>query len=677
MYEEAKNEMTSLDIRFLVRELRKIITGGFIRKIYQYGDSRSKNLFFEIFVPNKGAFWLYMDKNKIFLTKHKKPAPQEPPSFCMFLRKHLMNKKIKNITQAGFDRIVEIETEQCVFVAELFHSGNFILCDSLKNIIMPLEIQKWKDREIKPKIPYRYPPKPLNPFAMDIETFISSFFRTEKKLIAYLASSLGFGSVYAQEICARCGVDGNILCKEIKTDDIVAIYNTIQEIDKEFSPCVYENFVSPFPLKIYGNRDVIFKPSFSEALDEYFSKREVETVKESIEKQIKEEKEKLERIVKQQDEALERWKKIEKQSREMGDRIYSYYSVVEGVIEGIRKAKESGLSWTEIKEKISQESSPEAEAIKEIREGDNVVVLNLGGIDVEIDITKTPEENAAKYYEDAKWAKKKLEGLVEAKSLHEKKLEETQEERKKLETSDFEKFVFAKEKESITVQKSQEPEQKKPRRKWYEKFRWFLSSDGFLVVGGKDANQNEMLIKKHTEPKDFVFHAATHGAAFVVIKTQGMEVPDETKKEAAEFAAAHSKAWSMGLATIDVYCVRREQVSKSPPSGEYLPKGSFMIYGEREWYRDIELKLAIGVKIDRENNTAKVLSGPVMAMRKNSDYFITIKPGFKKSHELARTIKDKILIRSSPEDRFLIEKIPLDEFQVVIPSGTGDIAEYV
>ncbi|HDD72636.1 MAG TPA: DUF814 domain-containing protein, partial [Candidatus Aenigmarchaeota archaeon] len=215
------------------------------------------------------------------------------------------------------------------------------------------------------------------------------------------------------------------------------------------------------------------------------------------------------------------------------------------------------------------------------------------------------------------------------------------------------------------------------KKKWYEKFKWFFSSDGFLVIAGRDATQNEIILKRHAEPHDLVFHADIPGAAFVVVKTQGMDVPDETKKEAAEFAAAHCKAWNKGLGTVDVFSVKREQVSKSPPSGEYLPKGSFMIYGEREWYRDLELKLAIGVKVDRENNTARVLSGPVMAMRRNSDYFVTIKPGFKKSLELARTVKNKILVRASPEDKFIIEKIPLDEFQIVIPAGMGDVAEYV
>ncbi len=227
------------------------------------------------------------------------------------------------------------------------------------------------------------------------------------------------------------------------------------------------------------------------------------------------------------------------------------------------------------------------------------------------------------------------------------------------------------------MEASLEDKPKRKRKKWFEKFKWFRSSQGFLVVAGRNASQNEMLIKKHTEGKDLVFHADIPGAAFVIIKSEGHDIPEETKKEAAEFAAANSKAWARGMGNVDIFSVTPDQVSKTPPSGQYLPKGSFMIHGERVWYRDMELKLSVGVKIDREERVAKVMAGPVMSIRKNSDYFVTVRPGFKKSMELAKNIKSKILIKAKPEDKSLIEQIPLDEFQVIIPSGMGDVMEYV
>jgi predicted ribosome quality control (RQC) complex YloA/Tae2 family protein len=344
------------------------------------------------------------------------------------------------------------------------------------------------------------------------------------------------------------------------------------------------------------------------------------------------------------------------------------------------------------------------------------VIVDLGGKDVPIDIRKTVEENAQKFYEDAKWARKKYGGAEEAREDSGERLEHAEKEVKEQEERDFAKDVFAVDRseavsetagepvteaegekghetegreeaiqeagEEPSEQPVQEPvldveKPKKKRGKWYHKFKWFHSSQGFLVVAGRNATQNENLIKRRTDNTDIVFHADIPGAAFVVIKSEGHEIPEETKKEAAEFSAANSKAWSRGMGNVDVFSVSPEQVSKSPPSGQYLPKGSFMINGERAWYRDMELKLSVGVKVEREERNAWIMAGPVMAVRKNCDYFVTIRPGFKKGMELAKTIKSKILVKARPEDKQFIETIPIDEIQVVIPSGMGDVVEYV
>lgn len=682
-----KTEITALDLRFLVKELRESLTGGMTRKIYQYGG-KTKRFFFEIFVPTKGAFWFYVDNHKMFITKRKKAAPQEPPGFCMFLRKHLMGRKIHDVKQYDFDRIVEIYTTENILIFELFSPGNVILCDRSYNVIMPLQVQRWRDREIRPKSPYKYPPRPMNPFELDLDSLKRSLARAEKKTIAYLASNLGFGSVYASEICKRAGIENERLSSDLGLNEVLKLHQTITNIGQETpGPRVYNEVVTPFPLQTHSKEESKSFGSFSEALDEFFSEQEVETVKEEVKKVVEEKKEKVERIVEKQKEGLEKWKRIESDSRDYAERIYNYYSTVEGVLGGIQRAKDSGLSWEEIKQRIKSEGTPEAEAIKEIKENDGIVIVDLGGRDVAIDIRKTIEENAQKYYEDAKWAKRKFEGTEDAKEKYDEKLEEAEKEVMDFENKDFGKEVFPTEKRTISEEGDAEESEdtatdfaekpKKKRRKWFEKFKWFYSSQGFLVVAGRNANQNEVLVKKHAEGKDMVFHADIPGAAFVIIKSEGHEISNETKKEAAEFSAANSKAWSRGMGTVDIFCAKPEQVSKNPPSGQYLSKGSFMIYGEREWFKDMELKLSVGVKIEKEERDATVLSGPVMAMRKNSDYFVTIRPGFKKSMELAKTIKSKIMIKASPEDKQFIEAIPLDEFQIVIPSGMGDVVEYV
>lgn len=671
-YEEAKpaavkKGITSLDLRFLVRELRQKLIGGVFRKIYQYGSSGTRQFLIDIFAPQKGGFWLYVDSGpeggRLFITTKKKAVPQEPPNFCMFLRKHLMGKRIRDVRQHGFDRIVEITTDEHILIFELFSKGNAILCDSSYNIIMPANIQRWRHRVVRPKTPYKYPPEQVNPFELDPRRFHGVVQGSDRRTGELLAVGFGFGSVYSAEICRRAGVDGAKAGKDLTAQEAGRIYNTVMFLDKEKPiPCIYPTVVSPFRLKSLTEEPEQAE-SFSEALDEFFSGQDIQAAREEAEQAVEEKKGKVERIVEKVEEAKEKWTGVRDESKEKADLIYRHYGTVEWILEGIKKAKGSGLEWGAIKERIRSESTPEAESIKEIREGEGIVVVELEGKEIELDFRKSPEENAANYFEGSKFAKKKLAGAEQV-------AEEKKEELESIPEPDVSEVTpFIREKPAP----AEKP--KKPKRRWYESYKWFISSDGFIVIAGKNATQNENVIKKRTDPQDLVFHSDIQGAAFVVIKSEGRSVSDEVKKEAAEFAAANSKAWSRGLGKIDVYCAKPEQVSKTPPSGQYLPKGSFMISGEKEWFRDTEIKLAVGVQIKKEENYAKIVSGPVMAIRKLSDYFVTIRPGFKRSHELASSIRKGILMKAKPEDRLLIEAVPLDEFQKTVPSGMGEVVE--
>ncbi len=662
--EEKKAEINSLDLRFLVKELRAVLAGGFFKKIYQYGE-KSKQFMFEIYAPGKGDFKLYVDGSRIFLTEKKEAVPKQPPSFCMFLRKHLLDRRIKEINQYEFDRVLEIKTENNILILEFLKPGNLILCDSIYNIIMPLEIQQWRYRNIRPKAHYSYPPKIENPFDLELEGIRGLAKRSDKKTVVFLATALGFGGAYAKEICIRAGLELQKPANILSMTEILNLEKTIKEIDN-LKPigCIYKNTVSPFPLKILEKEEYKIAGSFSSALDEYFSELKIEIKEDEMEKKAEQRIQKVERIIETQSVAKEKWERILKDSKDSAEKIYAYYTTVETILAGIKKARQAGIPWSELKEKIKSEQTAESEAIKEIREDEGIVVATIGGKEIELDIRKTAEENAAKYFEDVKWAKKKMGGLEKSEEEKTKQLEETKKE------IEEEKYEMERTKEPETI-KEKIPLRKK-RAKWFEKYKWFITSDGFLVVGGRSAEQNEELVKKHAEDRDWLYHADIAGAAFVLIKTDGKPITETALKEAAEFAAANSKAWTRGLGNVDVYAVRPSQATKP----ESLPKGSFVITGERVWFRNIELKISIGVKVIKEEERAVVLSGPVMAVRKHSNYFVTIKPGFRPAIELARRIKNSVLVKARPDDKFYIEQIPLEEFEKSIPAGTADIVEW-
>ena len=124
-------------------------------------------------------------------------------------------------------------------------------------------------------------------------------------------------------------------------------------------------------------------------------------------------------------------------------------------------------------------------------------------------------------------------------------------------------------------------------KEWYEKFRWFTSSDGFLVVAGKDTVSNEVLVKKYATQEDVVFHAEISGAPFVVVKAEGKTISEQTLHEAGEYAASFSRAWRENAGSADVYWVKVDQLSKSGPSGESVPHGAFSC-----WQTELDTKCA-------------------------------------------------------------------------------------
>jgi len=182
---------------------------------------------------------------------------------------------------------------------------------------------------------------------------------------------------------------------------------------------------------------------------------------------------------------------------------------------------------------------------------------------------KSVHENAAYYYELAKECKQKISGL-------EKAIKQTEKELKQAEKPKEKKVRIKREKE------------------WHEKFHHSVSTDGKLMIGGRSAQQNDQVVAKHMEDNDLFFHADIQGGSAVILK-DGINASDEELAEAAQFAACFSKAWVNANAAVDVYAVKKEQLSKHATGG-YIPTGAFAISGERKWFRSTELRLRIGFK---------------------------------------------------------------------------------
>jgi hypothetical protein len=278
-------------------------------------------------------------------------------------------------------------------------------------------------------------------------------------------------------------------------------------------------------------------------------------------------------------------------------------------------------------------------------------------MEAELDYTKSAQENANAYFEKSKEAKRKVEGAEQAI----KKLE--------LKVVELEKHKLV----SKEIKKSEE-------REWYEKFYWFFASNGMLAIGGRSAQQNELINSKYFDKDDLFFHANIFGASVVVLKN-GVNASDEAKAEAAQFAACFSSAWENGQSSVDVFSAGREKVSKSESKG-YLGTGSFLISGDREWYRNMKLELyaffaesRIRLQGKTEQDNALISAAPlsivVNASKFNVVPSLTYKagdtkgtkmvPGEMKKSDAAKTLAKKL---GYNDIDYIMQHLPPGEFSI-------------
>ncbi|MFT4250286.1 MAG: NFACT RNA binding domain-containing protein [Candidatus Woesearchaeota archaeon] len=236
---------------------------------------------------------------------------------------------------------------------------------------------------------------------------------------------------------------------------------------------------------------------------------------------------------------------------------------------------------------------------------------------IRLDLTKNLQENAAEYFQKAKKAKNKLPGAQQALTKAQEKAKKSKEETQKTQ-------------QRIQLQK--------PKEHWYHKYHWSKTTTENLLIAGSNAAANETLIKHQTTPEDLIFHTDMAGSPFTIL--QAKTPTQQDLQEAAQLTAAYSKAWSKGLATLEVFYVKPEQVTKEAQSGEYLSKGSFMIRGETN-YLHPEVRLCIGV-IKQEGYEKEVFVGSKESCKKHCSEYAEIIPGEEKTSDVAKQLRKRL-----------------------------------
>ena len=654
--------MSNVDIYTVSNELNNLLSGARVDKSFQ----PTKDIVVMRFhVPGTGRIDLVMQcGSRIHTSQYPLENPTTPPTFPMLLRKRIKGAHVESVKQHNFDRVVEIRVKKDKYytiIVELFDKGNIILLDDENNIILPLKRKHWSSRDISSKKEYVFPEeRGINPISVTEEEFKDLFKDAESDAVRTLAKN-GLGSLYAEEIIKRANesveIDKNTPNSEITDEQLAGLYNGFKDLfdnltDDNVKPQIVKKDskedVVALDLKKYEDFEKTYYESFNEACDEFYSKKvnaDIKSVKESAwNKKVN----KFEKRLRLQEETLDNFYKTIEDSQHKGEVIYSNYPTIENIINVVNQARSKDYSFKEIGKtlkKAKKDGMPEAQIYESIDKL-GVLTLNIDETSLIIDPKLTIPENAENYYEKAKKAKRKTKGALIAIENTKKQLENI------------------KAKKDIAMEKIDVPRKRvKKNLKWYEKLRWFISSDNILVVGGRDANSNENVVKKYLDPNDIYLHADIHGASSTAIKLNGAKLNDNILKESGEFAASFSSAWSLGFSSQDVFWVHPDQVSKTPEAGEFLAKGSFVIRGHRNYIRGARVKLAVGI-VDYEGK--RIMAGPIEAVEAHCDNYVVIKPGFTKKEAIAKKIISKI-----NEDDLLT----LDDIIRVLPSGKCDIDE--
>lgn len=341
--------------------------------------------------------------------------------------------------------------------------------------------------------------------------------------------------------------------------------------------------------------------SFMDAVDEFYSTQESQKIDMKTLHQEREALKKLSNVKNDHAKRLEELTKVQNVDRKKAELITSNQSLVDNAIRAVQSAIASQLSWPDIHELVKEAQAngdAVASSIKQLKLETNHISLMLSDPydNNEDEDLKTPEVTVV----DVDLA---LSAWANARRYYDKKRSAAQKEKKTVDASQ-KALKSAERKTQQTLKEVRTISNIVKARKvfWFEKFYWFISSENYLVIGGRDAQQNELIVKRYMRPKDIYVHAEIQGASSVIIQNPtGEDIPPKTLLEAGSMAISYSVAWDAKVVT-NSYWVTSDQVSKTAPTGEYLATGSFMIRGKKNFLPSCHLTMGLSLLFKLEDS---------------------------------------------------------------------------
>lgn len=638
-------ELSGAELRYLVKEIGARVTSGYY--VSSVNAVTKDSLLLRLHHPTLEDIMLVLSARGIWVTKLKF-KPVEDNALERAAAAELERAKFESIEQAGSERIASIKFRRLdgqarIVVCEFFGDGNIAVCDGSMQIIAILNPIQVRHRTLAAGLRYAFPPlRGADVFQLSPEQLLS--LRNEAKnldVLRWIGRAVSLPKKFVEEVAKRAGIPAARQADGLSDEEVGRIYSAIKALVDDVSlginhePVVVMQDGKPVDaLPIVTDEakklDTKKAATFMEAIDEVLSSEILDLGRSSktaeIDRQIAVLEHDLEEQNKAKEEVLGKAAKIRKLAGELMaaphgegelEKILSENSAAVVSEKGVKYVQVAGEN-IELQKNLAKLSSLLFARAKEMERGNASI-----------------EEARAKLLAQIK----KLRSQTAA--IHKK----------------------------IVVQKQSAKE-------WYERYRWFVTGDGLLAIGGRDASSNSALVRKHLTDEDIVFHAEVHGSPFFIVKNAAAPAQENkigpSLQQVAQATVSFSRAWKDGLTSADAYWVLPAQIKKGAPTGQFLPKGSFVIEGRRNYVKGVEVRLAIGVA--SVNGRQALVCGPEEAVKKRSLVYAVLLQGGMDPMNAAKKAKAALVSVADEALAEYIKRVSLDDFVRALPTGQSKVS---
>lgn len=644
--------ISEIELRFIVNNIKEVIDD--IYYVSNISLITKNSLIIKFHHSLKNDVSLLISTFGICITRYKYSIIEDNDSLKK-IKSDLERSKLIDVYVISGERIVQfvfqnIQGIKYYLIVELFGHGNIIICnDSLKilSILTPINV---RHRILKPGLKYFPPPsRGVDPLSLDFNTFLSSVRSSDQENIdlkRWLGRSLSISKKFIELAVQNTGIS-NKKIKDLNDSELKRLFEKLISLIRNIAtgighePCIIlDDNKNPLDVSPIIPSDISLDhvkrySTYTDTIDEflnYIILYNSTSRNSELEKQI----ESLEHDLNEQEKAKEL---VTSKSNKLRNFANLLMQETDGLLD------------------------PKKPSIMKLLDDFDAKILNVKGKDfleildekIALDIGNSHIPKISSLLFNV--AKEMERGLVTIENSHSKLLEQ--------------------------IDKIQKQKNKKPlseikilvNKEWYEKYRWFLTSDDMLAIGGRDSSSNSVLIRKHLTESDYVFHAEVHGSPFFILKNANNKTDADISQsifEVAQSTVSFSRSWKDNLSASDAYWVYPSQVKKGAPTGQYLPKGAFIIEGKRNFVKNLEIKLAIGLSFIDERPL--LIVGPPSTIIKRSICLRKLIPSGFDVVKASKKIKSDFVDYSikndfTPSIINHLKNLSIDEIVRILPVG--------